>query len=154
MRIILPYLMILALVTGMSVSGSCQQKPAPKLTPPQLQSFIGNTKGGTLPLEMTLNLVDSAVWVIDAKKNRYYISRFVVLFRSKDRFEDEQTGEIKTHYNSSSLEVKNANYISESWRRYLYENFKSGDELLIGDIIARDRNGEYYKAPDIKILIQ
>ena len=154
MRIVLPYLMMLALVTGLFASGTCQQKPAPKLTPPQLQSFIGNTKGGTLPLEMTLNLVDSAVWVIDAKKNRYYIARFVVLYRSKDRFEDEQTGEIKTHYNSSTLEVKNAKSITESWRKHLYKNFKSGDELLIGDIIIRDRNGEYYKAPDIKIFIQ
>lgn len=130
------------------------QKPTPTLTPPQLQSFWGTTKGGSLPLEFVLNVVDSGfVWVIDDKKVKYNINRFIVIYRSKDRFEDEQTGEIKSRFNNNSLIVKNTGIIEEKWRKMMYENIKVGDELWITDIIVRDKKGEYIKAPDVKITI-
>jgi hypothetical protein len=131
-----------------------QQKPTPKLTPPKLQSFWGITKGGELPLEMVLTLIDSAVWVNDDKKVRYSVSRFILLFRSKDRFEDEESGEVKSRFNSSSVQIKNTSLLPENWRKNLYENLKKDDELLIADIIVRDKKGEYYKAPDIKIIVR
>lgn len=130
------------------------QQAAPKLTPPKLQSFWGFTKGGELPLEMVLNVLDSAVWAIDANKVRYPISRFMILFRSKDRFEDDETGEIKSRFNSNVLQVKNTGFLPEQWRKQLFENVKKEDELLIVDIIVRDKKGNFFKAPDIKIIVQ
>ena len=130
------------------------QQTAPKLTPPKLQSFWGFTKGGELPLEMVLNVLDSAVWAIDANKVRYPISRFMILFRSKDRFEDDETGEIKSRFNSNVLQVKNNGFLPEQWRKQLFENVKKEDELLIVDIIVRDKKGNFFKAPDIKIVVQ
>jgi hypothetical protein len=139
-----------------TVAAKAQQpeKPTPTLTPPQLQSFWGTTKGGSLPLEFVLNVVDSGfVWVIDDKKVKYNINRFIVIYRSKDRFEDEQTGEIKSRFNNNSLIVKNTGIIEEKWRKMMYENIKVGDELWITDIIVRDKKGEYIKAPDVKIVV-
>jgi hypothetical protein len=130
------------------------QKPTPTLKPPVLQSFWSTTKGGSLPLEIALNIVDSGfVWVIDDKKVKYNINRFMLVYRSKDRFEDEQTGEIKSRFNNSSVVIKNTGIVEEKWRKLLYENIKSGDEVWITDIIVRDRRGEYFKAPDVKISI-
>lgn len=143
----------LLLIVGFTQVKS-QQKPTPKLTPPKLQSFWGNTKGGELPLEMVLSLVDSSVWVNDDKKVRYSVSRFILLFRSKDRFEDEESGEVKSRFNSSSVQIKNSSFLPENWRKNLYESLKKDDELLIADIIVRDKKGEYYKAPDIKIIVR
>lgn len=137
--------------------GTFAQKPKPPVTlkPPVLESFWGTTKGGELPLEFVLNIVDSGfVWVIDDKKVKYPLSRFMLVYRSKDRFEDEQSGEIKSRFNNNSTVIKNTGIVEEKWRRLMYENIKSGDELLITDIIVRDRRGEFFKAPDVKITIK
>lgn len=147
------FIYLLVMVT-VAAKAQQPQKPTPTLTPPQLQSFWGTTKGGSLPLEFVLNVVDSGfVWVIDDKKVKYNINRFIVIYRSKDRFEDEQTGEIKSRFNNNSLIVKNTGIIEEKWRKMMYENIKAGDELWITDIIVRDKKGEYIKAPDVRITI-
>ncbi len=141
-------------VTGLFFYSSAQQKPAPTLKPPPLQSFWGATKGGDLPLEFVLGVLDSAVWVMDDKKNRYTISRFIVVYRSKDKFEDEKTGELKTRFNPNSTSVKNSALLPELWRKNLYETIKKDDELIIADIIVRDKKGNYFSAPDVKIVIK
>jgi len=145
---------LLILIIGSANESNAQQKPAPTLKPPPLQSFWGTTKGGDLPLEFVLGVLDSAVWVMDDKKNRYTISRFIVVYRSKDKFEDEKTGELKTRFNPNSTSVKNSALLPELWRKNLYESIKKDDELIIADIIVRDKKGNYFSAPDVKIVIK
>ncbi|NCU03510.1 MAG: hypothetical protein GXC73_05935 [Chitinophagaceae bacterium] len=142
------------LVLLLSVQSKAQDKPKPTLKPPPLQSFWGKTKGGDLPLEIVLGTIDSAVWVIDDKKVRYHISRFYVVHRSKDKYEDEKTGEIKTRFNSTATNVKNTGYLPELWQKNLYEIIKKDDEIIITDIIVKDRFGYYYTAPEIKIVVK
>lgn len=129
------------------------QQSNPKLATPPLQTFWGNSKGGNLPLEFTLNIIDSAIWVIDEKKQRYAVSRFILLYKSKDKYEDEQTGDIKTRFNNNSIVVRNAAVIDEKWRKLIYENIKPGDELIITDIIVRDKRNHLFKAPDFSIVV-
>ena len=142
------------LVLLLSVQSKAQDKPKPTLKPPPLQSFWGKTKGGDLPLEMVLGTIDSTVWVIDDKKVRYHISRFYVVHRSKDKYEDEKTGEIKSRFNSTATNVKNSGYLPELWQKNLYEIIKKDDEIIITDIIVKDRFGYYYTAPEIKIVVK
>lgn len=150
----LHFIWIFLLFACSTLVAAAQNKPAPTLTPPQLQSFWGFSKGGELPLEMVLQLVDSSVWVISDKKERMRVARFIILHRSKDRFEDEETGTIKTRFNSSADQIRNTAELPEKWRKKIYESIKREDELYITDIIVRDRKGEYLKAPDIKIVVQ
>lgn len=141
--------------TVLTVAATAQEKPKPTtLKPPPLQSFWGKTKGGDLPLEIVLTTIDSAIWVIDDKKNRYHISRFIVVHRSKDKYEDEKTGEIKSRYNSSADNVSNSPFLSALWQKNLYEIIKKEDEILITDIIVKDKWGYYYTAPDISIKVK
>lgn len=148
-RLLLPLFVLL-----FSLQTKAQDKPKPTtLKPPPLQTFWGKTKGGDLPLEMVLTTIDSAVWVIDDKKARYHVSRFIVVHRSKDKYEDEKTGEIKSKYNSTATNVRNSGYLSKLWQKNLYEIIKKEDEILITDIIVKDRFGYYYTAPDIKIKV-
>ena len=139
---------------GFAISSLAQQKPAPTLKPPPLQSFWGTTKGGDLPLEFVLGVIDSAVWVMDDKKVRYRISRFIMVYKSKDKFEDEKTGELKTRFNTNAANVKNSGYLPAVWQKSLYENIKKDDELIITDIIVRDKRGSYFAAPDVTIRIK
>lgn len=142
------------LCAGSVTPASAQQKPAPTLKPPPLQAFWGTTNGGTLPLEFVLGVIDSTVWVIDDKKVRYNISRFILVYRSKDKYEDEKTGEIKSRFNVNSTSVRNSALLPELWRKNLYETIKKEDELMIADIIVRDKKGNYFSAPDVKIIIK
>ncbi|MFN4284665.1 MAG: hypothetical protein ACK4E8_01755 [Lacibacter sp.] len=144
----------LLLMLGFGPDVAAQQKPAPKITPPVLQTFWGFSKGGSLTLEMALQLVDSSVWVISDKKERMRISRFMLVYRSEDRYEDDETGKVQTRFNAYSIEVSNTGLLPEKWRKFLYENIKREDELLVADIIVRDQRGEYLRAPDLKIVIQ
>lgn len=142
------------LLLSSAVVTNAQQKPAPTLKPPVLNSFWGTTKGGNLPLEFVLGVLDSSVWVIDDKKIRYNISHFIVVYRSKDKYEDEKTGELKTRINPISTTIRNEAYLPEVWQKSLYEQIKKEDELLITDIIVRDKKGNFFTAPEIRIRIQ
>ncbi len=144
-------ILVIAYCTCLSFANA--QQPAPSLKPPPLQSFWGVTRGGTFPLELALNIVDSAVMVMDDKKLKYPIASFIIVYRSKDRYEDEQSGEIKTRFNSNSIVVRNAFMLEEKWRKMIYENLKPGDEVLITDIIVRDKRRNFFKAPDIKVVV-
>ena len=135
-----------------AVETKAQQKPAPVLVPPKLQSFWGVTKGGELPLEFVLNVIDSAIWVFDDKKIKYRLSRFILVHRSKDKFEDDN-GELKTRFNTNSVTVRNSGYVPVNWQKNLYEIIKKEDELIITDIIVRDKKGNFFKAPDVKIIV-
>jgi hypothetical protein len=139
---------------SITYSGFSQQKPKPVLKPPVLQSFWGNTKGGNISLDMALQLIDSAVWVISDKKERMTISRFFILYKSLDQFEDEKTGVVKQRHNTNGVYVRNDNKLTEKWRKSIYESLKKGDELLITDLYVRDKKGEYYLAPDILLIIK
>lgn len=148
------YVIICFMLTIFVGSAVSQQKPKPVLKPPVLQSFWGNTKSGNIPLDMALQLVDSAIWVISDKKERMTISRFFILYKSLDQFEDEKTGVVKQRHNTNGVYVRNDNKLAEKWRKSIYESLKKGDELLITDLYVRDKRGEYYLAPDILLVIK
>jgi hypothetical protein len=141
------------LVSLLSIGSVNAQQKTPTLTPPDLQTFWSNSKGGTLPLELVLSMIDSSIWVIDGRTNKLIISRFIFIYRSRDRFEDETTGEIKFRFNNTSVNVKNSGTPEEKWRKMIYENLKAGDEIWITDVIVRDKNRNFYKAPDIKVTV-
>ncbi len=148
-----PRLLFLILAVLFVTTSFAQEKPKPTLKPPPLQSFWGKTKGGDLPLDLLLPTIDSAIWVMDDKKVKYHISRFILVYKSKDKFEDEKTGEIKTRFNTSGANVSNSPFLPANWQKNLYEIVKKDDEILITDIIVKDKFGYYYSAPDIKIKV-
>jgi hypothetical protein len=141
-------------VTAHAELASAQQKPNPVLKPPVLYSYWGNTKSGSISLDMALQLIDSAIWVISDKKEKMRISRFFLLYKSLDKYEDEKTGAIKQRFNTNGVQVRNDNTLTEKWRKSIYENLKKGDEILITDLYVRDNKGEYYMAPDILLTIK
>ena len=149
----LPRFILLVAVMLLALAVHAQEKPKPTLKPPPLQSFWGKTKGGDLPLDFLLPTIDSAIWVIDDKKVKYHISRFILVYKSKDKYEDEKTGEVKTRFNTSGTNVSNSPFLPANWQKNLYEIVKKEDEILITDIIVKDKFGYYYTAPDIKIKV-
>jgi hypothetical protein len=149
------HLIVLSLLfCSFTTSAFTQTKPKPGLKPPVLFSYWGNIKGGNMPLEKVLELVDSSVWVISDKKERMAISRFFLLYKSLDNFEDEKTGKLTQRFNTNGVNIRNDHSLPENWRKMLYENIKRGDEILITEIYVRDKKGDFFLAPDIIIAIK
>lgn len=151
---IINLILVLLLLQASAFNANAQQSPKPTLKPPVLQSFWGKTKGGELPLEFVLGIIDSSVWVMDDKKVRYKISRYIFVHRSKDKYEDEKTGELKSRFNVNSVTVRNAALLPAIWQKNLYESIKKEDELIITDIYVRDKRGNLFAAPDVKIILK
>jgi hypothetical protein len=129
-------------------------KEKPKLTPPKMESFWGNIKGGKLTVNDIHRLVDSSVTVITDKKEKLKISRAIFIYRSKDYAEDEKTGEVKIRYNSTAYNFRNTDQLTAQWKRTLRENIKPGDQIVIADIIVRDSKDQIFNAGDIRIIVE
>jgi len=129
-------------------------KEKPKLTPPKMVSYWGNTQGGKLTIKDIHRLVDSSVMVITDKKERLKISRAIFIYRSKDFAEDEKTGEVKTRYNSTAYSFRNIDQLPLQWKLTLRENIKPGDQIVIADILVRDSKDQIFNASDIRITVE
>ena len=142
-------------MTILSLSALSQQvKDTPKLKQPKMESFWGGFKGGKLNVNIVNEILDSAIFVIAEKKEKLTISRAILVYRSKDIIEDEETGIIKTKFNSTSYNYINNDTLPQSWRNFLKENIKPGDQIQIADIIVRDKRKNLFNAGDIKIFIE
>ena len=140
---------------GISFQSAAQiAKDTPKIKPPKMEAFWGDVRGGNIIADKVIELTDKNLIVIADKKESLKISRAIFVYRSKDMFEDEETGKVKTVFNTTSYEFRNTDTLPEKWRNFLKENAKAGDQIVIADIIVRDKKNNLFKAGDIKIFIE
>jgi hypothetical protein len=131
-----------------------QPKDTARLKPPKLESFWGLNRGGRITLEAAVPLLDSSVIVIADKKEKLPVAKALLVYRSKDLYEDEATGTLKSRYNSYSCSFKYNDRLPENWKKFLKENMKPGDQLLFADIHVKSKNGYLFAAPDIRFIIE
>ena len=112
------------------------------------------SRGGKLTVQEVAQIIDSVVLVLADRKEKLVISRAILVYRSKDQVEDEETGEIKIKYNSYSYNFRNTDRLPDQWKKFLKENIKPGDKLLIADILVKNRFNEIFNAGDINIIIE
>lgn len=145
---------ILSMILLLAAKNNALAQQNSTLKPPALQSFWGYYKGGAHPLSVVQQMADTAIWVIDSARQPYAIRSFRINYFSYDSYEDEQTGKIKTKRNLQSKEFQQTNMLSDLWRQFLFESLKPKDEILIDLISVKDRKGNIFYAPDIKIVVQ
>lgn len=147
-----PLFLIFVLIPGMLWS---QTKPdAPKIKPPKMDTYLGVSSSGNLTVVQVLPLLDSTLNVYVEKKEKQVIAKAILIYRSKDFYEDESTGTIKTRFNSYSYTYQYNGTLPDNWKKFLKENLKTGDQLIIADIHIKTKNGYLFTAPDLKINIQ
>jgi hypothetical protein len=148
-------ILFLSFIVGIFYDVSAQQtKESPKLKPPKMEAFWGMSRGGKLTVQEVAQIIDSVVLVLADRKEKLVISRAILVYRSKDQVEDEETGEIKIKYNSYSYNFRNTDRLPDQWKKFLKENIKPGDKLLIADILVKNRFNEIFNAGDINIIIE
>lgn len=137
------------------------KKPAAKpaaVTPakpvvPKLRTFIANLQGGKVNMEGALTILDKPVVVKDEKGNDWQVVSIRFWWRSLDRFEDPETGEKKSTWNTLVKDIRSASLPASVIESVKYE-IKPGDELYYETIMVQGKDGNKYLAPSMRFSVQ
>ena len=142
-------LLLAAFLFTFAIAANAQSKPARKL-----QSYLAGLKGGDITVAEFIHIIDSPVVVKDEKGVTYPISRFTVGYKFSSTYEDEDSGEKKTTSDFRSQEYTDENRMSELWRQSVKDNVRTGDELLLFNVLVRLKNGKKMMVPQISFKIK
>ena len=145
--------------TIISVNGQVAQKPVAKtfvkFKPPTVKTYLGKISGNdaTAGVVEIKNLVLLPIKVIDEKDVSYTINSYQFLYKRSGETEDEESGKtspqtdiVSNHFNTTPL--------PDIWQKNIIEGAHKGEELYFFDIIAIDKQGRRFFAPELKIKIQ
>ena len=157
-HIIISISFLLILINGLAI-GQVAQKPAAKtfvkFKPPIVKTYLGKISGtgataGTVEIKY---LVSLPIKVIDDKDINYSISSYQFVYKRLGVTEDEESGKtspqtdiVSNHFNTTPL--------PEIWQKNIIEGAHIGEEVYFFDIIAIDKQGRRFFAPELKIKIQ
>jgi hypothetical protein len=130
-------------------------KPIQKYKPPVVQSYLGSITGksATAGVEEAKNAITLSLKIADDKKNEYTIASYQFVYKRIGVTEDEETGKtspqsdiVSNQFTSSPLPLL--------WQTNIAEGLHTGESLYFFDIIALDKQGRRFFAPELKITIQ
>ena len=158
LHIIFSFFLVLIFTTS-SVNGQVTQKPVAKIfvkfKPPTVKTYLGKISGNdaTAGVVEIKNLVLLSIKVIDEKDVSYTINSYQFLYKRSGETEDEESGKtspqtdiVSNHFNTTPL--------PDIWQKNIIEGAHKGEELYFFDIIAIDKQGRRFFAPELKIKIQ
>jgi len=153
--LVILFLPILATVQAQKPKTPAAKPPVvQKFKPPKLTSILGNhSDSATVVVEEAVQLVRLPLKITDDKKNPYSISSYQVMYKRRGVTENEETGKV-TPITSNVAALLRETPLPELWKKILTEQLRSGEEIFFFDIIARDAQGRYMFAPDLKIKIK
>lgn len=122
-----------------------------KIKPPKMFSSIGVLKDSSVaPVDQVKALIGSPLMVKDAQNQPYTITYYRVIYTRRAFTEDEKTGKIspiKTQVSETFTQTP----LSRIWIKILREELQAGEELYFLDIIAKDKAGNIFYAPELRI---
>lgn len=139
-------------VTGFAQSKAKEVQPAKKnLQKVKLISRFASYKDSiTLTVDQLKALISEPLTITDEKGNSLSVSSFEMAYKRIVMYQDETTGKKNTSIQMSSALFKSPT-LSPNWIKIIKRDLMPSDELLFFDIIAKDKKGMVYYAPDIKI---
>ncbi|MEP7142659.1 MAG: hypothetical protein ABI707_07305 [Ferruginibacter sp.] len=154
---------LLFLILGsMLLSGTAMlaQKPAKTVIPPAanhkkllVKTWLGKVTGNiTLNATEAGQLVALPLKITDDKNIDYAISSYQFVYKRIGVTEDEETG--KTSEQSDiAADRFTTTPLPPVWQKNILDGLHKGEELYFFDIIAFDKQGRRFFAPEIKITI-
>lgn len=141
--------LVQAQVTGKPKSASTKFNPLTVKT--YLGKFTG--KNNTATVAEAKNALVAAISIIDEKKFIYKLSSYQFAYTRWGAVEDEVTKQV-TQKSTISADRFLETPLPSLWIDNVTENLHAGEELYFYDIIAFDKDGRRFFAPEIKIVIQ
>ena len=151
------FFLLLFLSVGFAASAQ-QKKPqskttsyAAKVKPPKLMTIWGGIKDSVgLSPEAAADLFSRNLNVSDGT-NQYKISSFRLFYKQQTVTELEDGTVKPTTANFTELFVSYP--VPNIWKESISEKLKKGDELMLLEVIVKDKQGRPMYAPNVKISI-
>lgn len=122
--------------------------------PPVVQSFLGVHAGSdTVQLEEAAQIIKLPLVVKDGKGNTFKIENYRFLYRRKGFIENAETGRPEVHYTTVAARFDTVS-LPKIWLQNIGLTLQSGDELFYFEILAADKEGKLFYAPDVKIIVR
>ena len=150
---------LLLILTANLATGQGLQKPAAKtfvkFKPPVVKTYLGKISGNdaTTGVVEIKNLIVLPIKIIDDKDVTYTINSYQFVYKRQGETEDEESGKtspatdiVSNHFSTTPL--------PEIWQKNIIEGAHKGEEIYFFDIIAIDKQGRRFFAPELKIKIQ
>lgn len=148
----------LVLIMAFAEAQVVQKSPAKtfaKFKPPVVKTYLGKISGivSMGNVEEIKNLILQPIKVVDEKEVSYNINSYQFVYKRIGITEDEESGKtspqsdiVSNHFTTTPLPV--------IWQKNIIEGLHKGEEIYFFDIIAIDKQGRRFFAPELKIKIQ
>lgn len=149
--------LVLILLTIYGSYAIAQQKPATKPATtalPKLTVSLGGSKSGNITIARIKEIADSPLVVKDEKGITYAIKSFRINYTFKSSYKDEETQQVRTVKDFRAYDFSNTDRLSEDWRNSIKDNVKRDDEMLINNVVVRQKNGKSFFAPELRLKVQ
>ena len=136
-------------------NSSGEIKKTVKIKPPHLFTSMGVLKDSIskAPLDQVKALLGAPLKVTDDKNNTLTVTYYQFMYKSKAIVQDEATGKYK-QTSSIVSDYFTSTPLPEKWIKIIRDELISGEELYFFDIVAKDKDGHVFYAPNLKIITQ
>jgi hypothetical protein len=135
------------------------QKPVKPVAPPATskklvaKTILGKANGTiSLNAEEAGQLVSQRLQVVDDKNAEYIISSYQFAYKRIGVTEDEETGKTSLQTDVAAQRFTTTP-LPSVWQKTIIDALHKGEELYFFDIIAIDKQGRRFFAPELKISI-
>lgn len=126
----------------------------PKFKPPVVKTFLGiNQNGAQVTVDEGEQLVGLPLKITDAKNNQYPVDSYQFLYRQKSYILDDETGKKEEVY-TISADRFTSTPLPKIWVDNIKRRLQNGEQLYFFDIVVKDREGQKFFAPELKITIK
>lgn len=126
----------------------------PKFKPPVVKTFLGiNQNGAQVTVDEGEQLVGLPLKITDAKNNQYPVDSYQFLYRQKSYILDDETGK-KEEVFTISADRFTSTPLPKIWVDNIKRRLQNGEQLYFFDIVVKDREGQKFFAPELKITIK
>ena len=130
-------------------------KPVSKYKPPVVKTYLGTNTGSGTPItvEEGKKIISLPLTVVDSKNNTYPIASYQFSYKRIGFKEDDSTGETTQESDMVAARFRDTP-LSNIWISTIQDELHSGEELYFFDIVAKDKEGKMFFAPELKLIVQ
>jgi hypothetical protein len=139
---------------GQAQKPVAKPKPITKGPAPKLTATIAGLSTGIYGSGAAKIMIDSSLVLRDEKGKKYPISRCTFMYKRKNTYEDEITGEKKVTWEYLAKELRNNEQLDEFWRKTIKEDLKKGEELIFERILGDSQKGYMIPVKGLTITVQ
>lgn len=122
-----------------------------KIKPPKLYTSLGIFKDSMVaPVNQVKSLIGNPLIVKDSMNQNYTVTYYQVVYKRQALTEDEKTGKISTTV-YPVIQNFTQTPLPPLWLKILKEELLPKEELYFMDIIVKDKKGNVFYAPNLKI---